>query len=82
MEDTNDGFEISQKDLELRGPGQFFGTIQSGLPDITMENLGNIKLIKFARAEAQELLKNDPALSKHSEIKSALQKFQEKVHLE
>ncbi|MDP1620693.1 MAG: ATP-dependent DNA helicase RecG, partial [bacterium] len=38
MEDTSDGFEISQKDLELRGPGQFFGLVQSGLPDIAMEH--------------------------------------------
>jgi ATP-dependent DNA helicase RecG len=82
LEKTNDGFKIAERDLELRGPGQFFGTIQSGLPDIAMENIANVKLIKFARAEAQELLKSDPALSNHPEIKNALQKFQEKVHLE
>jgi ATP-dependent DNA helicase RecG len=80
--ESEDGFRIAEKDLELRGPGQFFGTLQSGLPDITMENLGNIKLIKFARAEAEEILKNDPDLAKHPEIKKALNKFQEQVHLE
>jgi ATP-dependent DNA helicase RecG len=80
--ESEDGFKIAQIDLELRGPGQFFGTLQSGLPDITMENLGNLKLIKFARAEAQEILKNDPDLAKHPEIKKALKKFQEQVHLE
>ncbi len=82
MEDTNDGFEISQKDLELRGPGQFFGLVQSGLPDIAMEHLGNIKLIKFARAEAKNILDADPQLKKHPTIANALQKFQEKIHLE
>jgi len=82
MEDTNDGFEISQKDLELRGPGQFFGLVQSGLPDIAMEHLSNIKLIKFARAEAQNILSTDPDLKKHPLLASALQKFQEKIHLE
>ena len=82
MEDTNDGFEISQKDLELRGPGQFFGLVQSGLPDIAMEHLSNIKLIKFARAEAQNILSTDPELKKHPLIANALQKFQEKIHLE
>jgi len=82
MEDTNDGFEISQKDLELRGPGQFFGLIQSGLPDIAMEHLANVKLIKFARLEAQNILASDPELKKHSVIRSALQKFQEKIHME
>ena len=82
LEKSNDGFEIAQKDLELRGPGQFFGTLQSGLPDIAMENLTNIKLIKFARAEAEILLKKDLSLEKHPLLKNSLQKFQEKIHLE
>ena len=82
MEKTNNGFEIAEADLKLRGPGQFFGTIQSGLPDITMENLGNIKLIKFSRAEAQEILQSDPQLKKHPLLADALKKFEEKVHLE
>lgn len=82
LEKTNDGFAIAQKDLELRGPGQFFGNVQSGLPDIAMENLGNVKLIKFARLEAQDILKKDPQLKNHPAIRTALQKFQAKVHLE
>lgn len=82
MEKTNDGFEISKIDLELRGPGQFFGTMQSGLPDIAMENLSNIKLIKLAREEATSLLKSDPQLKKHPLLADALQKFSEKIHLE
>jgi len=82
LEKSSDGFEIAQKDLDLRGPGQFFGTLQSGLPDIAMENLTNIKLIKLARAEAEELLKKDLNLEKHFLLKDALQKFQENIHLE
>jgi ATP-dependent DNA helicase RecG len=82
LEKTNDGFEISKIDLELRGPGQFFGTIQSGLPDITMENLSNVKLIKFAREEAQNILKTDQELKKHPLLADALLKFSEKIHLE
>lgn len=82
MEKTTDGFEIAEQDLKLRGPGQFFGTLQSGLPDITMESLNNINLIKFARAEAQEILKSDPQLKKHPLLAEALEKFSEKVHLE
>lgn len=82
MEKTNDGFEISEHDLKLRGPGQFFGTIQSGLPDIAMKNLGNIKLIQFTRTEAQSLLENDPQLKKHPLLADALQKFSEHIHLE
>jgi len=82
MEKTNDGFEISKIDLELRGPGQFFGMIQSGLPDITMENLTNIKLIKFAREEAQNILTADPQFKKHPLLANALKKFSENIHLE
>ncbi|MFZ5982127.1 MAG: ATP-dependent DNA helicase RecG [Patescibacteria group bacterium] len=82
LEKTNDGFKIAEEDLKLRGPGQFFGTLQSGLPDITMENLANLKLIKFARAEATQILKTDPTLKNYPEIKKALRKFEESVHLE
>jgi ATP-dependent DNA helicase RecG len=80
--DNNDGFAIAQKDLELRGPGQFFGTIQSGLPDIAMEHLANVKLIKFSQAEAQAVLQNDPGLKNHPALRQALKKFEEKIHLE
>ncbi len=79
---NSDGFSIAEKDLELRGPGQFFGTRQSGIPDIAMENLTNIKLIQIAREEAQKLLISDPELKKHLPLKDALKKFDEKVHLE
>ncbi len=80
--ESSDGFKIAEKDLQLRGPGQFFGTLQSGLPDIAMENLTNIKLIQFVRTEAKEILQADPKLKKHPLLKDALQKFQKKIHLE
>lgn len=82
FEQSNDGFAIAQKDLELRGPGQFFGTLQSGLPDIVMENLTNIKLVKYAQLEAKTILAQDPKLKKHPVLRDALQKFTEKIHLE
>lgn len=82
MQETNDGFKIAERDLELRGPGQFFGILQSGIADIAMENLNNIKLIKFARAEAQEILAGDLKLKKHPLLANALKKFSEKIHLE
>jgi ATP-dependent DNA helicase RecG len=80
--ETNNGFDIAEKDLQLRGPGQFFGTLQSGIPDIAMESLTNIKLIKFAQAEAKNILAEDPDLKKHPAIRKELEKFQEKIHLE
>lgn len=82
LEKTMSGFEIAEADLALRGPGAFFGTRQSGLPDIAMENLTNIKLIQIARDEAKQILANDSTLSDHPLLREALTKFEEKIHLE
>ncbi len=82
LEKSNSGFEIAEADLAIRGPGAFFGTRQSGLPDIAMENLTNMKLIQIARDEAKNILSSDPLLQKHPLLKQALQIFEEKIHLE
>jgi len=80
--ESENGFVIAEKDLEIRGPGEFFGTRQSGLPDITMENIANVKLVQIAREEAQNILKSDPELKKYPALKNTLQKFEQEVHLE
>jgi len=82
MEENADGFKIAEKDLELRGPGQFLGTVQSGLPDIAMENLTNVKLIKVSQEEARNILREDPTLQNHPALVKALTRFNEKIHLE
>jgi ATP-dependent DNA helicase RecG len=82
LEKTTSGFEIAEADLAFRGPGAFFGTRQSGMPDIAMENLTNIKLITIAREEAKHILATDTSLSAHPLLKEALKKFEEKIHLE
>jgi ATP-dependent DNA helicase RecG len=82
LEKSNDGFALSEIDLKLRGPGQLLGKAQSGLSDIAMENLNNLKLIKIARAEAENILKTDSKLKKHPLLAVALEKFAEDVHLE
>ena len=64
VEASNDGFVLAEKDLQLRGPGQFFGTRQSGLPDLHMTNVTDARLIDLARREAEKLLDGDPDLSK------------------
>ena len=68
---TNDGFQISEEDLRLRGPGDFFGTRQHGVPELRIADLaGNTKALKVAQDEAKALLEDDPQLKKsaHTEL--------------
>jgi ATP-dependent DNA helicase RecG len=64
IEDAQDGFALAEKDLELRGPGEFFGTRQSGLPDLKMAKLSDMSLLELVRSEAIRLFKKDPELSR------------------
>ncbi|CCQ96600.1 branch migrating ATP-dependent DNA helicase involved in DNA recombination and repair [[Clostridium] ultunense Esp] len=62
MRETHDGFEIARRDLELRGPGDFFGTKQSGLPDFRLADLTSsrdFKILEIAREDAARLLETD-----------------------
>ena len=64
MEETTDGFRIAEADLELRGPGEFLGTRQSGLPDFAVAELGRDQaILAEAREEAFALVQRDPELS-------------------
>jgi ATP-dependent DNA helicase RecG len=62
IEDTQDGFVLAEKDLELRGPGDFFGVRQSGLPALRLASLSNVHVLEEARAEALTLFAADPGL--------------------
>ena len=64
MTKTNDGFKISEEDLRLRGPGDFFGSRQHGLPEMHVADLGaDVNVLQKAQQEANLLLAQDPALS-------------------
>ena len=76
MIETTDGFIIAERDLEIRGPGEFFGTKQSGLPDLNVANLvRDVKMLECAREEAFALIHRDPGLTlpQHRLIKRALE---------
>ncbi len=64
MEKVHDGFALAEKDLEIRGPGEFFGTHQSGLPDLKLARLSDLESLQLARQEAMSLFQSDPALEK------------------
>jgi len=65
MQDTNDGFIISEKDLELRGSGEFFGTKQHGIPEFKVANLfEDMEMLKGVQSLAIRILADDPNLEK------------------
>jgi ATP-dependent DNA helicase RecG len=64
IEKEHDGFRLAEEDLKLRGPGEFFGTRQSGLPDLRMARLSDLTLLETARREAMKLFSDDPDLVK------------------
>ncbi|MEX2090661.1 MAG: ATP-dependent DNA helicase RecG [Candidatus Paceibacterota bacterium] len=78
----DDGFLLAEKDMAIRGPGEFFGTGQSGLPDLAMASLSNVELIKKARIEARLLLKENPSLNNYPLLKKRLEYFQKLTHFE
>lgn len=77
MEKTSDGFKVAEFDLEIRGPGEFMGSRQSGLPGFKMANLvRDFEILKIARDAAFDILKKDPLLRKkeHELLREELMK--------
>jgi ATP-dependent DNA helicase RecG len=77
MAAVRDGFVIAERDLEARGPGEFLGTRQSGLPDLKVANLiRDARLVELARREAFAVFERDPGLSApdHARLRAALKR--------
>jgi ATP-dependent DNA helicase RecG len=72
IETTQDGFVLAEKDLQLRGPGEFFGTRQSGLPDLRLASFADLRMLEVARHEAQRLFEADPELA-HPDLRLLVQ---------
>jgi len=85
MVETNDGFKISEKDLELRGSGEFFGTKQHGIPEFKIANLfQDVEMLKSVQSLAEKIIKEDTNLEKEKNIKLKQQiqnKFREKIEI-
>ena len=82
LESTSDGFKIAEADLELRGPGEFLGRRQSGMPGFKMANLvRDINVLKLAREAAVELLERDANLiqKEHHLVRESMALFQRSI---
>lgn len=85
MQETNDGFIISEKDLELRGSGEFFGTKQHGIPEFKVANLfEDMEILKRVQSLAIKILEDDPNLEKKENVilkNEVAKKFDGKVEI-
>jgi ATP-dependent DNA helicase RecG len=78
MVKSSDGFRIAEEDLDIRGPGEFFGTRQAGMPDLKVANIvRDAMLINGARQEAFALIGRDPELKGYPLLRASLEKFWE-----
>ena len=77
-----DGFKLAQLDLKFRGPGEFLGEKQSGIPDLAMDGLKNEELVLLAKKEAEQILATDKQLTNYPLLKERLSQFQKEIHLE
>lgn len=82
IESAKSGFELAEKDLEIRGPGDFTGVRQSGLPDLAMASLTDLKLIEETREAAKEILSKNPNLNGYPLLATKISEFKNRIHLE
>lgn len=82
LTEAKNGFALAEADLALRGPGELIGVRQSGLTDIGMEALKNVKMVEAARTEARALIETDPLLKNHALLKERSEALLTKLHFE
>ncbi len=79
---AKNGLELAEKDLQIRGPGEFLGKSQTGIPDLAMKAIQNPELVRKTREIASEIIKNDPEFKNHPGLKRRLKEFQLYIHRE
>lgn len=80
--DCENGFELAERDLKIRGPGDFSGTRQWGMPDLIMDSLKDIFLVEKTKEAARETLELDPQLKKYPLLREKIEEFGERIYLE
>lgn len=79
---SQDGFALAEYDLQLRGPGEVYGTKQSGMPLFRLATLADAELISETREMVKDLTQKDPELASHVALKEALEDFTSSLHFE
>jgi len=82
IEKAKNGFELAEEDLKLRGPGEFLGEAQTGMPDLAMKAIQNPELVKKTRELALKTLKEDWTLRKYPLLLEKLKAFEREIHWE
>jgi ATP-dependent DNA helicase RecG len=82
IENSQDGFDLAEKDLQLRGPGNIFGTEQSGFEQFKLGTMHDIDLMSFAKDFSKEVLDQSPDLAVYPKLRDRLYKYVEEVHFE
>ncbi len=82
IKEAKNGFELAERDLEIRGPGDLFGSRQSGIPDLALSHLTDAKLVREVRDAAKELIRQSPDLQKFPALVEKLREFEDNIHLE
>ena len=81
LKKTSDGFKLAEYDLNFRGAGEIMGNKQSGISDLAMEAISNLKLVELARNEAQNLIKREK-WKKEKAVLEKIEKINSKIHME
>ena len=79
---AKNGFELAELDLQIRGPGEFLGDKQTGIPDLAMRSLTNFELVRSAREAARTIIEADLELVKNPFLKERVESFERGIHLE
>jgi ATP-dependent DNA helicase RecG len=79
---SENGFQLAEKDLEIRGPGDLTGVRQWGIPDLAMASLKDIFLVERTKEAAKEILIEDPELKKYPLLRERIEEFRKRIHLE
>jgi ATP-dependent DNA helicase RecG len=82
LKTAKNGFELAEFDLGIRGSGELYGKKQSGLTDLAMEAMKNMKLVEAAQKEARKIIEKDIHLKKFPELQKIVEVKRKRLHFE